>query len=523
MKLVDTEVFIDFTKNQPHTLGNLSVVFVSLYLEHYRVSNSSENSDNLLQTPGCKTDNVLVSGVANTTRHLLLLKDHKHTLLGLNAGCLSGTKEISPWTKIVEVTFPDDLSSASNILEVQDALRFLEKILETPFNGHNRRKIRQEAIELGILPEHGLLSHKKWQALPLFRRFIHGLHCGATDLLIFAMLTAKLSFLGSSVADLNGSDFLIAYIQRLNKISSGIIGKYMDIVREINIEQLSKLSNNYIEETNDILASTDLEGVAVDPSNVLAEKTINKINMIVSEYPYTEHSDVPVDWDLLNDCLKPQRNLKNNVSKMQQLQSMLAGVSLCISHLKSLYSSKIRIVDFCSGGGHLGIFLAHQFPECQVILVETKWGSLRYAKDRIDKLGLVNTTLCLAHMGQFCGKFELGVSLHACGSATDIVIEHCLRKNAAIVSSPCCYGKIVNSSNITYPKSKQFADEIFQSGKYFTVSKLADHESENEMFMKCIDIDRIKHIKDNDYQFASISKLKPLTCSPKNNLIVAFK
>ena len=182
----------------------------------------------------------------------------------------------------------------------------------------------------------------------------------------------------------------------------------------------------------------------------------------------------------------------------------------------------IRIVDFCSGAGHLGIFLAHHFPDCQIILVETKWGSLRYAKERIDKLGLTNVTLCLAHMEQFIGSFELGVSLHACGTATDIVLQQSARNKAAIVSSPCCYGKIVNSENLHYPKSERFQNIIPDHDEFFKISRLADHENDSENYMKCVDIDRIEHLKDLGYQFLGISKLKPLTCSPKNNLIVAL-
>ena len=519
MRLEDTELYTEFSECEAHTLANLGVAFVSLYLGLDNIS--SDGAQSFLQTPGCKTANVLVSGVANTTRHLLLLKDPKHHLLGRNAGFLSGTKETSIWTEIVEVTVPRELSSATNISAVHGALNFLEEILAAPFVGHNNRKIRQEAIKLGILPEHGLLSRDEWKAIPLFRRFIHGLHCGATDMLLFAMLTAKLTFLKCSVSDLECSELLAAYLERISEISSDVREKYLHIVRDIKIRDFVKKTST--ENSNVISECKDSNNL--EPDKEIAQSAAKDISMVSSEFPeftYKELTDASLDWDLLDDMLKPQRNSQNNINKMHQLQSMLAGVALCINQLRS-FTSEIRIVDFCSGGGHLGIFLAHHFPDCTVVLLDTKWGSLRYAKERIDKLGLQNTILCLASMGQFCGRFDLGVSLHACGTLTDIVIEHCLRVGAAIVSSPCCYGKISSSPTITYPKSKKLSQTISKSKDYYRICRLADHESENEEFMKCIDIDRIEHIKEHNYQLASISKLKPSTCSPKNNLIVAFK
>jgi len=132
MLLKDTEVYTDLTGPQPHALTNLAVAYLSLYLNHDNFTTSKQkvcpkqsvadlfghlviyqkslfnnnNNDNnttittqlhqeqLLETPGCRTDNVFVSGVANTTRHLLLLADPKHPLLGHNAGCLSGQRSL---------------------------------------------------------------------------------------------------------------------------------------------------------------------------------------------------------------------------------------------------------------------------------------------------------------------------------------------------------------------------------------------------------------------------------------------
>ena len=45
--------------------------------------------------------------------------------------------------------------------------------------------------------------------------------------------------------------------------------------------------------------------------------------------------------------------------KREQIENM-------ISSILPLIKPKDRIVEFCAGGGHLGIVLAYRFPDCQV-------------------------------------------------------------------------------------------------------------------------------------------------------------
>ncbi|CAN8208994.1 unnamed protein product [Coccothraustes coccothraustes] len=131
--------------------------------------------------------------------------------------------------------------------------------------------------------------------------------------------------------------------------------------------------------------------------------------------------------------------------KQQQLNNLVAAVT-------KLAKPGDLIVDFCSGGGHVGIVLAYMMPSCQVVLIENKELSLIRAKDRSDELGLNNIWFIQANLDYFNGTFNIGVALHACGVATDMVIEHCLRARAAFVISPCCYGFIQNTLKFKYPR-----------------------------------------------------------------------
>eukprot|EP00063_Salmo_salar_P075430 XP_014050265.1 PREDICTED: glutathione S-transferase C-terminal domain-containing protein-like [Salmo salar] len=66
------------------------------------------------------------------------------------------------------------------------------------------------------------------------------------------------------------------------------------------------------------------------------------------------------------------------------------------------------VEDFCSGGGHVGIILAHTLPDCQVILIENKEESLVRGKVRSAELGLTNIGFIQANLDYFTGPFHIG-------------------------------------------------------------------------------------------------------------------
>ena len=63
-------------------------------------------------------------------------------------------------------------------------------------------------------------------------------------------------------------------------------------------------------------------------------------------------------------------------------------------------------------------------------------------------------------MDYFNGAFDIGVSLHACGVATDLVIQKCIQNSASFVSCPCCYGEFLQF-NYIYNFKKDFKIKIF--------------------------------------------------------------
>jgi hypothetical protein len=57
-------------------------------------------------------------------------------------------------------------------------------------------------------------------------------------------------------------------------------------------------------------------------------------------------------------------------------------------------------------------------------------------------------------IADFQEDFDVGISLHACGGATDVSLQKCLEQRAAFVMAPCCLGKILQQRSS--PLSRQF-------------------------------------------------------------------
>lgn len=75
---------------------------------------------------------------------------------------------------------------------------------------------------------------------------------------------------------------------------------------------------------------------------------------------------------------------------------------------------------------------------------------LLFKKGFQESLGLSDERISLVLV--FFVFFFTQVALHACGVATDMVMEHCIQAGAAFVISPCCYGFIQNAIKFTFPK-----------------------------------------------------------------------
>lgn len=185
------------------------------------------------------------------------------------------------------------------------------------------------------------------------------------------------------------------------------------------------------------------------------------------------------------------------------------------------------------GTGHLGLLLACCLPKCQVILLDNKEESLTLrGKPWADQLCLTNVTIFQGNIHYFNRAFAIGVSLHACGVATDIVLQKCMEKRANFVCTPCCYGGIYETDTIKFPRSRRFQASGLNLVNYVYLAHAADqaHDSRVECFneeksaqgelcMDIVDTDRKMAAEEVGYRVI-LRRLLPENCTPKNRLLI---
>jgi tRNA G46 methylase TrmB len=197
------------------------------------------------------------------------------------------------------------------------------------------------------------------------------------------------------------------------------------------------------------------------------------------------------------------------------------------------------VVDFCGGGGHLSIPLAFRCPHCSFVLLDMKQQSLDIAHRRATELNLTNFRIVNNRVEKFREKFDIGVALHACGEATDLVLDKCLEQKASYVLCPCCIGKVQNSV-LAYPRSN-LLKQVLASNEYFAIAKSADFNAGVEFCLdgehtkaaidkrviqrrfckSLVETDRNQLAREKNYT-TSMYIMFPQTASPKNDILVGI-
>jgi len=240
-----------------------------------------------------------------------------------------------------------------------------------------------------------------------------------------------------------------------------------------------------------------------------------------------------LNWNELPDLVHPLHGGKlpkeRAGKKCHQLENMAIAVMKLVKS-RSPENQAVTVVDFCSGGGHLAILLAHLLPNSTFILVENKAESLQRAIERTKKLHLTNCQFFQGNLDYFRGSFDIGVSVHACGVATDLVLKMCVDNRADFVSCPCCYGKVQENHVLSYPRSSLYQRKNPGFETYVVIGHTADqtHFTEGQTgkamqgswAMDVIDTDRLQMASEAGYTQVTLTKLHPPECTPKNNLLI---
>uniref|UniRef100_A0A2I3G5Q8 Glutathione S-transferase C-terminal domain-containing protein n=1 Tax=Nomascus leucogenys TaxID=61853 RepID=A0A2I3G5Q8_NOMLE len=494
--------------------------------------------------------------------------------------CLVVTKEVSQWTRLCELTIPlaienflRDSSDQPPTIPIE--ILQLEKKLSEPVRVHNddklrRQKLKQqkadgvgppltkgkakskvhtqetseeldssfESLELKVAfskltvqeepattnrePSH-IRKAKASDLPPLEHVFAEGLYFTLADIVLLPCIHHFLVIISRKFSEkLVEFPLLASWYQRIQEVprvktaasKCGIQFLHLPKLLTTSTEQHPNLS-----EVPDVEEQSDPLFIG-GPRPTMAKLMEKGIEVMFSPHPCPTWT---LDWNVLPAAVSPKEGKMSSdraLRKQQQLNNLVYVVT-------NQAKPGDRIVDFCSGGGHVGIVLAHMLPSCQVTLIENKELSLIRAKKRSDELGLSNIWFIQANMEYFTGMFNIGVALHACGVATDMVIEHCIKTRASFVTCPCCYGFIQNTSKFNFPKSEQFKKTLSYK-EHMILCRFADQTAVQlppqrrligKQCMCLVDMDRARAAEECGYSVQVIS-MEPESCSPKNNMIV---
>ncbi|XP_012253742.2 glutathione S-transferase C-terminal domain-containing protein homolog [Athalia rosae] len=514
---------------------------VDLSWFNYRILNSL--NDVPYHTSGCKFPTIVVNeityvaGLCATLRQIVKTKSidfphYSRSLLGFKDACLLSCSESSVWTRFCEVDLISSLKSPllwslkgdTSSLEIPASIARFEYQMSQPLRLHNLYKYTMsKKFAVGGIPTNDrskLLEHV----------YAEGPYMTLADLIIFVCvhvffgpethsqnLLQVIPLITKWYLKIKESDAILESLKCfrfLNKwrIESGPVTGY--ILPDVEHQSLYNSDPKRYKPRNRIYTRQ----MDTDKSLKLIEEL--KVDICLDSKPFgykieLDWNKIPLEATPVGGAL-PENRAKR---KFEQLKNLCRPV-IAIAKPADV------IVDFCSGGGHLGILIAYLLPKCKVILLENKEESLNRAKERVKKLKLSNVKFYQCNLDYFKGHFDIGVSLHACGVATDLVIRQCLKQNAIFICCPCCYGSVHDCHHITYPRSEIFRKKI-DTRTYLVLGHSADqtHDTKNpktEQGYKCmsvIDTDRKLQAEEFGY-VVRIGKLEPDNCTPKNHLLV---
>ncbi|KAG6971020.1 hypothetical protein JG687_00002269 [Phytophthora cactorum] len=240
----------------------------------------------------------------------------------------------------------------------------------------------------------------------------------------------------------------------------------------------------------------------------------------------TQQQGIP--WADLPDGIHP-RDGKLSAERARNKRQQVDNLAV---FLRRILKPGDVVVEFCAGSGYVALPLACLFPQCRFVLLDKKEPSLAIAKERIAAAQLTNVEIFCGFIDDYHKNFDVGIALHACGEATDMVMQKCLAERAAYVLAPCCVGKI-KLSELAYPRSVTLATELSRT-EYEVLAKAADfghsssaavaHTDINRRRRRCktlLESDRNMRAEEAQYD-TFMFVMHPPTATPKNDVLVGI-
>jgi hypothetical protein len=193
-------------------------------------------------------------------------------------------------------------------------------------------------------------------------------------------------------------------------------------------------------------------------------------------------------------------------SKFRQINRFLELVRDTLPHLPE---KKIVIADLCCGKSYLSFAVYHYFAN--VLGCEVNMTGVDLKPDVIAHCNAVAEQLNFKGLSFICGDvaaFEasepphLVVSLHACDTATDLVLQKAMEwKARVILSTPCCHHELSHTLNCP------------------TLSFIAEHAMlRQKLCDAATDAMRLKLLEANGYAVDALELIDPEE-TPKNIML----
>lgn len=135
-------------------------------------------------------------------------------------------------------------------------------------------------------------------------------------------------------------------------------------------------------------------------------------------------------------------------SKFRQINRFLELTRDCLSHLPA--EGELRICDLCCGKSYLSFAAYHYFANVlgrrvHMTGVDLKPDVVDYCNGVAKKLGFEGLEFLCGDISKYHAgeKVHLVISLHACDTATDLVLSKAVEWQAdVILSTPCCHHEL---------------------------------------------------------------------------------
>lgn len=502
-----------------------------------------------------KTTATCIGGLAGVLRWVLgqfgsRTRDPEcKTLLGFRGGCLAACAESSLWTRFCELDIQKVVpklrtrcsgTGFESPLRLPEELLLLEAHMRQPVKTHNVRRKQQQVFRAsrsegaaGDRVDGSLAKRKPTDGnLPeLEHRFVEGFDETLADVVLFPVVHLVFTELAAVTSgDAISERLPLTFRWYETMCAQAQTRLALDALELKRMEQVERPdeSSMFIEESElpkDSLYSSHPERTKPRIRHKNPESIINSLReacITPDLKPNPGEDSLPLPWNEFPEKVHPLGGGLPETRVLRKCQQIENLVVLALQHT----FDGCKVVDFCSGGGHVGIVLAYLLPDCRVVMIENKEESMHRARERVRSLGLRNVVLYQCNMDYYVGDFDLGVSLHACGVATDLVLQKCIEHNAAFVSCPCCYGAMKATEGISYPLSRAFRDMGISKEDYTLLCHYADRTErdtptcqQGHYCMALVDRDRAMGAAESGYEVI-VTQMVPHDCSPKGLVLV---